>query len=219
MFKIYKPILKLVIRNKKVYLGKKVKFNEKSYFQGYNKIYSGVNVVNSKIGLGTYISNNSKLINCNIGKFCSIASEVNTAIGRHPLFPFISTHPSFFSLKKQAGFTFVDENKFKEFNYISEKENISYYIGNDVWIGYGVTLIEGIKIGDGAIIAASSVVTKNIPPYEIWGGNPAKKLKDRFSQEDKEKLLKLKWWNKDLEWIKKNKDKFSNINKIKGSYD
>ena len=71
-------------------------------------------------------------------------------------------------------------------------------VGNDVWIGQNVTLNRGVKIGNGAVIAAFSVVTKSIPPFEIWGGNPAKKIKDRFSEEIKESLIKLEWWKYDF---------------------
>lgn len=68
-------------------------------------------------------------------------------------------------------------------------------IGNDVWIGQNVTIMPGVKVGDGAIIAANSTVIKNIEPYTIYGGNPAKLIKKRFSDEKVELLLKLQWWN------------------------
>ena len=68
-------------------------------------------------------------------------------------------------------------------------------IGNDVWIANNVTLMGGIKIGDGVIVAMNSHVTRSIPPYEVWGGNPAEKIKDRFSEQIKSKLLELKWWD------------------------
>jgi len=74
-------------------------------------------------------------------------------------------------------------------------------IGNDVWIGQNVTIMPGIKIGDGAIIAANSTVVKSVEPYTIYGGNPANFIKKRFSDEKIEFLLKLQWWNWDEETI------------------
>jgi virginiamycin A acetyltransferase len=74
-------------------------------------------------------------------------------------------------------------------------------IGNDVWIGQNVTIMPGVKIGDGAIIAANSTIARNVEPYAIYGGNPAKLIKKRFEDEKIELLLKLQWWNWDEEKI------------------
>ena len=77
-------------------------------------------------------------------------------------------------------------------------------IGNDVWVGYNATIMAGVRIGDGAIIATNSTVTKDVEPYTIVGGNPAKEIKKRFSFDHIEKLMQLKWWNWDLEKITQN---------------
>ena len=77
-------------------------------------------------------------------------------------------------------------------------------IGNDVWIGYNATIMAGVKIGDGAIIATNSTVVSDVEPYTIVGGNPAREIKKRFSPEIVERLLKLQWWNWDIEKITKN---------------
>jgi len=76
-------------------------------------------------------------------------------------------------------------------------------IGNDVWIGWGATIMSGISIGDGAVIAANSTVVKNVAPYSIVGGNPARHLKFRFNDEIISLLLELKWWEFSIEEIKK----------------
>ena len=76
-------------------------------------------------------------------------------------------------------------------------------IGNDVWLGYGVTIMPGVRIGDGAIIASRSTVTKDVEPYSIVGGNPAKLIRKRFSKEVIKKLLRLRWWDWPLEKITK----------------
>ncbi len=80
-------------------------------------------------------------------------------------------------------------------------------IGNDVWIGYEAVIMPGIEIGDGAIIASKSVVTKNVLPYTIVGGNPAKEIKKRFADDVIETLLKIAWWNWDIEKISRNLEK------------
>ena len=178
-----------------------------SEFEGGNVVRHNARVKNSKIGYGTYIGKECDIKDCNIGKFCSIGQRVKTIIGNHPSRGFISTHPSFFSIKKQSGFTFVNEDKFLES--FKGYKGKSIKIGNDVWVGSDVKILDGIKIGDGAIIAAGAVVNKNIEPYSIYGGIPAKKIKDRYSKEEKDILLKFKWWDKDLNWIARNSEKFS----------
>ncbi|MBU9735538.1 CatB-related O-acetyltransferase [Lachnospiraceae bacterium ASD5720] len=84
-------------------------------------------------------------------------------------------------------------------------------IGNDVWIGDGAQIIGGHKIGDGAIVAAGAVVTKDVLPYSIVGGVPAKIIRFRFEKDDINYLMQLKWWDKDREWIEKHAAYFENI--------
>ena len=86
-------------------------------------------------------------------------------------------------------------------------------IGNDVWIGENVTIMPGVKIGNGAIIATNSTVVKNVEPYNIYGGNPAKFIKKRFSDEHIELLLNLQWWNWDDEKI------FNNLEMLTSGFD
>jgi len=80
-------------------------------------------------------------------------------------------------------------------------------IGNDVWLGYEATIMPGIKIGDGAIVAAKSVVTKDVPPYAVVGGNPANVLRQRFPAETINLLLEIAWWDWDIEKITRNLEK------------
>lgn len=185
---------------------------------GYNNKFEGGNLVNNKailknstLGYGTYISGNCNLQRVNIARFCSIGQRVSNVFSIHPSSDWVSTHPAFFSLSKQAGFTFVENQKFNEQKFIDEKNKIHNIIGNDVWIGNDVKIMPGIKIGDGAIIAAGAVVTKNIEPYAIFGGIPAKIIKYRFTNEEIEFLLNFKWWAKDLKWIKEHINDFSDI--------
>lgn len=80
-------------------------------------------------------------------------------------------------------------------------------IGNDVWMGYEALIMPGVKIGDGAVIAARSVVTKDVPPYTVVGGNPAHPIKQRFNDDEVAQLLEIKWWDWDIEKITRNIDK------------
>ena len=130
-----------------------------------------------------------------IGKFCMIASDVKFIMnGANHLTDSISTYPF-------AIFGNGWENAMEGKTY-PQKGNIN--IGNDVWIGYNATIMAGVTIGDGAIIATNATVVKDVAPYTIVGGNPAKEIKKRFSDEKIAQLLTLEWWNWDIERITKN---------------
>ncbi|MCC6413596.1 MAG: CatB-related O-acetyltransferase [Saprospiraceae bacterium] len=122
-----------------------------------------------------------------IGKFCMIASGVTFIMnGANHLTDALSTYP--FAIFGN-GWEHAMEGKTYPF-----KGNT--VVGNDVWIGYNAVIMPGVTIGDGAIIGSCSVVTKDVPPYAIVGGNPAQVLRKRFSDEQIEKLLEMKWWDK-----------------------
>ena len=130
-----------------------------------------------------------------IGKFCMIASDVKFIMnGANHLSNAISTYP--FAVFGNGWESAMEGKTYPN------KGNIE--IGNDVWIGYNATIMAGVKIGDGAIIATNSTVVSDVEPYTIVGGNPAREIKKRFSPEIVERLLKLQWWNWDIEKITKN---------------
>jgi len=130
-----------------------------------------------------------------IGKFCMIASDVVFIMnGGNHLSESITAYP--FSI---FGGDWSEAMKGKQF---PNKGNT--VVGNDVWIGYDATIMPGVEIGDGAIIAAKSVVTKNVAPYAIVGGNPAVEIRKRFPEEKIKKLLEISWWNWSIEKITEN---------------
>jgi acetyltransferase-like isoleucine patch superfamily enzyme len=129
-----------------------------------------------------------------VGNFCSLASNINIYLGGNHRTDWVTTYP----------FGHINHEKFNNFNgagHPATKGDI--IIGNDVWIGADVTILSGVTIGDGAVIANNSHVVKNVEPYTLIGGNPAKLIRHRFSDEQIDKLLQIKWWYWDDEKINK----------------
>lgn len=130
-----------------------------------------------------------------IGKFCMIASDVTFIMnGANHLTDAISTYP----------FEIFGNGWEKAMEEISYPVKGNTVIGNDVWIGYNATIMPGVQVGDGAIIATNSTVVKDVAPYSVVGGNPSKEIRKRFSEEHIETLLNVKWWNWDVETITEN---------------
>lgn len=142
-----------------------------------------------------------------IGNFCAFGENIRIITENHdynyPAIQYIF-HRHFFMKNHPGNYNFPP-NK--------EKTKGPVIIGNDVWIGHNVTILSGIEIGDGACIGTGSLITKNITPYSIVGGVPARLIKMRFREEIIEYLQEIKWWNWDENKIKRNKDFFySNLN-------
>ena len=130
-----------------------------------------------------------------IGKFCMIASNVTFIMnGANHLTDSITSYPF-------AIFGHDWSNAMEGKSYPTRGDTI---VGNDVWIGYNSTIMPGIRIGDGAIIATNSTITKDVEPYTIVGGNPAKEIRKRFTEKETIKLLEIKWWNWTIEKITQN---------------
>jgi len=150
------------------------------------KLTAPYRIEESTISNFSYVAENSKISFTQIGKFCSIGPNFLCGYGIHPISG-ISTSPMFYSTLKQNGVTLSKVDK------IAERKEI--VIGNDVFIGMNVTILDGVIIGDGAIIGAGTVVSKDIPPYAIAIGAPVQIIKKRFTEDQIEKLLSIKWWN------------------------
>lgn len=187
-------------------LGKNSYIDKLCRFEGVNFVRTQSSLLNVSLGYATYIGNRCVFVNAKIGRYCSIGDEVRIVRGQHPSKTFVSTHPAFFSTK--SNLSYVNEDRFEEFKFVDEEKYWSLIIENDVWIGTGVKLLEGIRIGNGAIVASGAVVTKDVLPYTVVGGVPAKVISKRFDDNIINKLLNFKWWDKPHDWIKKNVDKF-----------
>ena len=173
------------------------------------------------LGYGSYIGPYSK-VSAKIGRFTSIASYVCTVAGRHAYqAPFATTCPMFFSLNpnhSQSGSTFATEQKFEELKFAVPEKQLDVEIGNDVWIGERAMLIGGVHIADGAVVLAGAVVTKDVPPYAIVGGVPAKIIRYRYDEETISFLLQAQWWNNTEDWFKENWKLLTDIRKLKDYY-
>jgi len=151
----------------------------------YNRLHAGAVIINSTLGRFTYVSR-ARVANTTLGAFCSVGPEAMVGgLGRHPT-TWISAHPAFYSTLGQVTHSFVTENLFDELPRVE--------IGNDVWIGARAIVLDGTKVGDGAIIAAGAVVAGNVAPYAIVGGVPARVIRTRFEQEQIDALVQLRWW-------------------------
>ncbi len=158
-------------------------------------LFKNVHVVGSKIGRYTYVQANSHIYNSDIGAFCSIASNVTIGLAVHPT-DMVSTNPVFYDNTQPLPRFFIHENKFPN-------NIVRSTIGADVWIGQGAMIKAGVTIGVGAVIGSGAVVTKDVEPYCIVGGVPAKFIKKRFDDVVCHKLLESKWWDLDEKVLSK----------------
>jgi acetyltransferase-like isoleucine patch superfamily enzyme len=150
-----------------------------------SKAESGSTIIRTTFDRHSFCGYDCMFIDCDVGAFCSIAGRVTVGGARHPM-EYVSTSPVFLSHLDSV------KAKFSQHPYVWRTKTT---IGHDVWIGEGVFIKGGVKIGHGSVIGMGSVVTKDVPPYGIVAGNPARLIRMRFRPELVEALLKLQWWN------------------------
>lgn len=162
-------------------------------------------VVESSLGRYSYIGEHTSLLYTEVGAFTSISNYCAIGGGGHPT-NWVSMSPVFNTskglIKKKIG-----HNPYEPYEKVQ--------IGNDVWIGSHCLIKAGVKIADGAVVGMGSVVTKDIGPYEIWAGNPARLIRHRFPEEDREFLLSTQWWTWDEESIRDHANTFHDIDAFK----
>lgn len=216
---IVKRILSIALlyiknRGRKVRISYHSDVSSSCTFEGMCQIHKGA-FFRGHLGYGSYIGENSK-IRANVGKYCSIGNDVRVVIGRHPFEePYVSTSPCFYSkntTRTQCGESYATDQLFEEYKYV---DGYHVKIGNDCWIGERAILIGGITVGDGAVVLASACVTKDVPPYAIVGGVPAKILRYRYDEETISFLEHVKWWDKSPDWIRENYLLFSDMCEFK----
>lgn len=174
-------------------------------FEGNN--YVAGELYGCQFGYGSYVHKNSVLKNVKVGRFCAIGEDVNIRLFEHPT-SLVSVSPCFYR-KEHTLETFVDEDFYEDLKY--DAEGNSVVVGNDVWIGQGVSIKSGITIGDGAVIGTGAVVTRDVAPYAVVGGVPARIIRYRFTKEQINALLKIRWWDREKEWFGENGKHFADV--------
>ena len=184
---------------------------------------SGVKIDAGSIGAFSFFNQNCTLRYIqSIGRFCLFAPEVLSGGAVHPVSS-VSTHLLFQNMDNgwnQDFHTFLEDSGYLKdlVRYQKEHEFLKktrICIGNDVWVGSRAILMRGIHIGDGAVIGAGAVVTKDVPPYAIVGGIPAKIVAYRYDSETIKFLLHIKWWNNSKDWLRKNWVLMCDMNELK----
>jgi phosphonate metabolism protein (transferase hexapeptide repeat family) len=161
-----------------------------SYLGPWTEIGPGSLIVESRVGDYSYTDGDAQMIYTTVGKFCSIASHVRINPGNHPM-DRVSQH-HFTYRRAMFGFGPSDDAEF-----FAWRRAHACSVGHDVWIGHGATVMAGVNIGTGAVIGAGAVVTKDVAPYEIVGGVPARRIRMRFEAPVVEALLRIAWWDWD----------------------
>ena len=153
-----------------------------------------------EIGCGTFVYEGTLVRNrhSRIGKFCSIGPDVHIGTGRHPL-DALTTN----SMVHKNCFLIDGEFSVDPENRVEFEQSLPVTIGNDVWIGMNSIIMDGLTVGDGAVIGAGAIVTRDVPPYAIVAGIPAKVIRYRFDEKTIERLLRSRWYERDMDLIKK----------------
>jgi len=161
--------------------------NSASSLGDFSVLFPNATVVDSSIGRYSYVQARSNIFNAEIGPFASIASDVTVGLGTHPI-SMTSTSPVFYDPRQPLPRFFATECCFEQ---VLPRTTV----GADVWIGQGALVLAGRNIGTGAVVGAGAVVTRDVPPYAVVGGVPARVISWRFPPQIREALIESRWWN------------------------
>jgi acetyltransferase-like isoleucine patch superfamily enzyme len=163
-------------------------------FGEYSRIYRDCVLVDVQLGRFSYVNQGTRVRLAGIGNFCSIGQDARIGgLGRHPLH--VSTHPAFFSASPPGGLSMHALPGFRDFDQVR--------IGHDVWVGDRAMVLGGISIGSGAIVAANSTVTRDVGPYEIVAGSPARLVRHRVPEQLIPRMLATQWWSWDIQKLQR----------------
>ncbi len=186
--------------------GPRCRVNGDSSFAEGVTVESGTRLINCRLGRYTYLAFEGYYRDCTIGSFCSFGPQSMVGLGLHPT-NVVSTSPAFYAAAHSAcRIRFAERQVFVE--------HLPTQFGSDVWIGARVIISGGVNVGHGAIIAAGAVVTKDVPPYAIVGGVPARLIRMRFPDDVIGHLLRVCWWDQSVEWIRKYSGTFSDVDRF-----
>jgi phosphonate metabolism protein (transferase hexapeptide repeat family) len=168
----------------------------------WTSIAAGTRMNEVRFGDYSYCMDQVIIHYAEVGKFCSIASHTAINPGNHPTWRVTQHHATY----RKTSYRFADQDDAEFFEWRREDKVV---IGHDVWIGHGASIMAGVTVGTGAVIAAGAVVTKDVPPYKIVGGVPARVIKERFPQETAEALIRTAWWDWPREILE---ERFADLN-------
>jgi phosphonate metabolism protein (transferase hexapeptide repeat family) len=183
-----------------------------SVIGSYTDIGPDWTVMESRLGDYSYLAGSDGMVICtDIGKFCSIASHVFINPGDHPMHRVTQHHCTY--RRRRYGFAATDDAEIFEW-----RRRRKCCIGHDVWIGAGAEIMAGDSIGTGAVVAAGAVVTRDISPYQVAAGVPARPLRMRFAPGIVDKLMSIAWWDWDRRTLEQRFGDFSNVERFLETY-
>jgi len=156
----------------------------------WTELMANTSLVESTFGDYSYTAGDVDIIYSDIGRFCSIASHVRINPGNHAMWRVTQHHMTY--RRKRFGFDSRDDEEFFEWRRAHRCR-----VGHDVWIGHGAIIMPGVSLGHGAVIGSGAIVTKDVEPYQVVAGVPAKPIRKRFSEQTIEQLLQIAWWDWD----------------------
>jgi acetyltransferase-like isoleucine patch superfamily enzyme len=173
------------------------------------RINGRVTIVDSSFGDYSYIETDARIMGTTVGKFTSIASLAQIGLPHHPVADNAALHPAFYLHRPEWGYDFVSEDMHDDLRPTT--------IGSDVWIGASACIRDGVTVGHGAVVGAGAVVVRDVPPYAIVGGTPARVLRHRFDEDTIAFLLRLRWWDRSEDWLRRHAELLSDVHRLRAA--